>query len=187
MACLPGSSCCFCWNVFNSLAPGHRTLSSLVKVMACCLTTLSHSLTQCWLIISEVLWLHLKAFCVLKISICWKKRTHLWVNTHHPGVNELIWSCLWRLNLAFNNDIWICNNSRWHRGCHYWYYYPGTLTLNQVTKSLKLISRFDYTLPPTPVSSFTKEVNPRLAKCPLVFNGRLANCGLTSLVKEGPD
>ena len=30
---------------------------------------------------------------------------------------------------------------------------------------------------------FTKEVNPRLAKCPLVFNGRLANCGLTSVVK----
>ena len=28
------------------------------------------------------------------------------------------------------------------------------------------------------------EVNPRLAKHPLVFNGRLANRGLTSLVKE---
>ena len=35
-----------------------------------------------------------------------------------------------------------------------------------------------------PVASFTKEVNPRLAKRPLVFNGRLANRGLTSLVKE---
>ena len=35
-----------------------------------------------------------------------------------------------------------------------------------------------------PVASFTKEVNPRLAKCPLVFNGRLVNCGLTSLVKK---
>ena len=34
------------------------------------------------------------------------------------------------------------------------------------------------------VASFTEEVNPRLAKLPLVFNGRLANCGLTSLVKE---
>ena len=31
---------------------------------------------------------------------------------------------------------------------------------------------------------FTKEVNPRLAKRPLVFNGRLANRGLTSLVEE---
>ena len=34
------------------------------------------------------------------------------------------------------------------------------------------------------VASFTKEVNSILAKRPLVFNGRLANRGLTSLVKE---
>ena len=34
------------------------------------------------------------------------------------------------------------------------------------------------------VASFTKEVNPRLAKRPLKTNGRLANRGLTSLVKE---
>ena len=39
----------------------------------------------------------------------------------------------------------------------------------------------------SPVACFTKEVNPRLAKCPLVFNGRLANHGLTSLVKEATD
>ena len=36
----------------------------------------------------------------------------------------------------------------------------------------------------SPVASFTKEVNSWLAKRPLVFNGRLANRGLTSLVKE---
>ena len=36
----------------------------------------------------------------------------------------------------------------------------------------------------TPVASFTKEVNPWLAERPLVFNGRLTNHGLTSLVKE---
>ena len=34
------------------------------------------------------------------------------------------------------------------------------------------------------MASFIKEVNPRLAKRPLIFNGRLANRGLTSLVKE---
>ena len=34
------------------------------------------------------------------------------------------------------------------------------------------------------MASFTKEVNQRLAKCPLVFHGRLANRWLTSLVKE---
>ena len=36
----------------------------------------------------------------------------------------------------------------------------------------------------TQVASFTEEVNPRLAKRPLVFNGRLANRWLTFLVKE---
>ena len=35
-----------------------------------------------------------------------------------------------------------------------------------------------------PVASFTKEVNPPLAKRPLKTNGCLANGGLTSLVKE---
>ena len=33
------------------------------------------------------------------------------------------------------------------------------------------------------VASFTKEVKPRLAKRPLVFNGRLANRGLNSVAK----
>ena len=36
---------------------------------------------------------------------------------------------------------------------------------------------------PSLVAYFTQEVNPRLAKCPLVYNGRLANRWLTSLVK----
>ena len=36
----------------------------------------------------------------------------------------------------------------------------------------------------TPVASFTKEVNPRLAKRPLKTVGRLANRRLTSFVKE---
>ena len=36
----------------------------------------------------------------------------------------------------------------------------------------------------SPVASFTKEVNLRLAKRPLKTNGRLANRRLTSLVKE---
>ena len=34
------------------------------------------------------------------------------------------------------------------------------------------------------MASFTKEVNPSLASRPLKINGRLANCELTSLVKE---
>ena len=36
----------------------------------------------------------------------------------------------------------------------------------------------------TSVASFTKEVNLRFAICPLIFNGRLANRRLTSLVEE---
>ena len=40
------------------------------------------------------------------------------------------------------------------------------------------------TLKHSPVASFTKQVNPWLAKRPLKTNGRLANQGLTSLVKE---
>ena len=36
----------------------------------------------------------------------------------------------------------------------------------------------------TPVASFTKEVNPWLAKRPLIFNGRLAHRELTSRIKE---
>ena len=38
--------------------------------------------------------------------------------------------------------------------------------------------------PKAPVASLTKEVDPRLAKRPLIFNGRLANRGFTSLVNE---
>ena len=46
---------------FNSIWPSdaiwhHRAWSTLVQVMACCLTAPSHYLNQCWLIISEVLW-----------------------------------------------------------------------------------------------------------------------------------
>ena len=35
--------------------------------------------------------------------------------------------------------------------------------------------------------SFAKEVNSRLAKCRLVFNGCLANHGITPLVKEATE
>ena len=42
----------------------------------------------------------------------------------------------------------------------------------------------DHVLHRLPVAAFTKEVDPRLAKRPLKTNGRLANHGLISLVKE---
>ena len=45
----------------NSLLPSdtiwrYRSMSTLAQVMACCLTAPSHYLSQCWLMISEVLW-----------------------------------------------------------------------------------------------------------------------------------
>ena len=47
--------------LLNSLWPNdaiwrHRSRSTLAQVMACCLTTPSHYLNQCWLIMSEVQW-----------------------------------------------------------------------------------------------------------------------------------
>ena len=47
---------------FNSLRPSdtiwrQRTGSTLAQVVACCLTTPSHYMNQCWLIITKVLWL----------------------------------------------------------------------------------------------------------------------------------
>ena len=46
---------------FNSLGPTDaiwrwRSWSTLVQVMACCLTAPSHYLNQCWLIVSKVMW-----------------------------------------------------------------------------------------------------------------------------------
>ena len=34
----------------------HKSRSTLVQAMACCLTAPNHNLNQCWLIISQVLW-----------------------------------------------------------------------------------------------------------------------------------
>ena len=49
------------WRLGNSLGPSDviwrwRSCSTLVQVMACCLTAPSHYLHQCWLIISKALW-----------------------------------------------------------------------------------------------------------------------------------
>ena len=45
-----------------------RSGSTLAHVMACCLTTPSHYLNQCWLIISKVQW-HLLIIGFIKISL----------------------------------------------------------------------------------------------------------------------
>ena len=56
----------------------------------------------------------------------------------------------------------------------------NTLVINHFKSARKLLN----ILFKSTVASFTKEVNPRLAICPLKTNGRLANLELTSLVKE---
>ena len=50
-----------CFVAVSSMGPSDaiwrcRSWSTLVHVMACCLTAPSHYLNQCWLIISKVLW-----------------------------------------------------------------------------------------------------------------------------------
>ena len=50
-----------CHFIVNSLWPcnaiwWYRPVSTLARVMACCLAAPSHYLNQCWLFISEVLW-----------------------------------------------------------------------------------------------------------------------------------
>ena len=52
--------------------------STLVQVMACCLTAPSHYLNQCWLIIAKVQWcssegnFHLRYRCHLSLKLAWK-------------------------------------------------------------------------------------------------------------------
>ena len=60
--------------IFNSLWPSdamkwQRTESTLAQVMACCLTAPSHSLNQCWLIISKVLWHSSLSWEYLKVPV----------------------------------------------------------------------------------------------------------------------
>ena len=90
-----------------------RSWSTLVQVMACCLTAPSHYLNQCWLIISKVLWhssqdIIIRRFkdsnqrskienCIFKITL--RSPRGQWVNTRcrqhevnsNPG-NPTLWS-----------------------------------------------------------------------------------------------
>ena len=85
--------------IFNSLGPSdtiwrQRSGSTLVQVMACCLTAPSHYLNQCWLIISESSDIHIRAISqeMLQPSIteiC-LKITYLKFHLNFPGANELI-------------------------------------------------------------------------------------------------
>ena len=77
----------------NSLWPSyaiwhHRSGSTLVQVMACCLTAPSHYLNQCWLILSKNQWYssEVPQTSITKISL---KITYLEFYPNLPGTNEL--------------------------------------------------------------------------------------------------
>ena len=72
--------------------------STLAQVMACCLTTPSHDLNQCCLIISNVLWEILKK-SVIDMSL---EMNNLRLQLSLPGCNELMAHCMGKLTL----NVW---------------------------------------------------------------------------------
>ena len=73
---------------------------------------------------------------------------------------------------------------QWRQSCHHDSFGVAMIGVNWRSHYLININLATDWATWLPVASLTKTVNPRLAKHPLVFNGDLANCGLTSLVKE---
>ena len=55
---------------------GDRTWSTLVQVLVCCLTVPSHYLNQCWFVISDVLWFHLRAISQRETILYYKLKKH---------------------------------------------------------------------------------------------------------------
>ena len=90
----------------NSLWPSdttwrHRSGSTLIQVMACCLTASSHYLHQCWLIISKVLWHSSEGFLIRRFE-----DTNQWIK-----IEDYIFKIAFRsptgqwVNLCFFNLI----------------------------------------------------------------------------------
>ena len=86
-------------NVINSLLPNdsiwhQKYRSTLAEVMTCCLMAPSRYMNQCWLLISEVCGIHLRAITqwVLKLLLGMMSLKKLLVKLlpHLPGANELI-------------------------------------------------------------------------------------------------
>ena len=88
----------FQWKSLKSLGPSDaiwcwRSGSTLVQVMACCLTAPSHYVNQCWFIITKVQWHSAKGNfprdtpSITTISL---QITYLKFHAHLPGTNELI-------------------------------------------------------------------------------------------------
>ena len=104
------------WQWVNSLGPSdaiwrQRSGSTLAQVMACCLTAPSHYLNQCWLIISKVSDIHLRASSQ---------------EIPQPSIIEIIWEIKGLLlyeysthqsNVVSNITIWwITLQNKYHSG-----------------------------------------------------------------------
>ena len=93
-----------------------RSWSTLVQVMACCLTAPSHYLNQCWLIISKVQWHSSEVVSpqpsVTKVSL---KITYLRFQSNLPGANELIHEMkIWYQKQVSVTPHMICDYSSMH-------------------------------------------------------------------------
>ena len=110
---------------FNSLWPSdviwrHRSGSTLVQTMACCLKAPSHCRNKCWLIISGVR--HLGTISQEihqpKISKISMKMTYLKFHSNRPGDNgfeaETKWLPFSRRHFQMHFLGWKCMNSDWN-------------------------------------------------------------------------
>ena len=77
----------------------HRTWSTLVQAMVCCLTVPNHYLNQCWLILTEVLWHTHEGNVTGNVQEIFQslKITNLRLQPHLPVANELTRELLWYL------------------------------------------------------------------------------------------
>ena len=104
--CKPQSTC----ENLNSLTPSdtkgwNRTWSTLVEVMACCLTAPSHYLNQCWLIISEVL-LH-------------SQESNFPGNTHDIYLSDVLENFICKIAATYPRGQWVKETlGHFHRRHH---------------------------------------------------------------------
>ena len=85
-----------CTEWVNSLWPSdaiwqHISASTLAQVMTWCLMVISHYLNQCWLLINELLWHHMRAISqwVPKMLFCIMSYSFTFEINALPGANEL--------------------------------------------------------------------------------------------------
>ena len=71
--------------------------STLVQVMACCLTAPSHYLNQCWLIITKVQW------CSSKGNFAWD----IWLS--QPSVTKISLKIIFKILLKSPRGQWVKN------------------------------------------------------------------------------